>query len=217
MTLADALHALAVAGCRLTPGSAGGMSLEVPPEAVIDRAVLDVLSANRDALAAAIQPATPAPATDLAAYLGSRGLGPESAGFVLHAANAFAVRTSAVTIEPVRDTEPVFFEPGIPFVTVTETRWHEPGRNYFSLPPGTPGLVIPQPWAIHDPFDRRGIEGLLAEYEKANTTPVAAVWLDGRPRVIEAALINCQNVTAAPAKTNLLPWRPQPAPENCQV
>jgi hypothetical protein len=218
MTLTDALHALAVAGCRLTAGPTGGMSLEVPPGAAIDRAVLEVLSANRDAVAAAIQPPASAADTtaDLADYLASKGLGPESAGLVLHAANAFAVKASSVTIESTGEAEPVFFEPGIPCQTTADTRWHEPGRGYFALPAGTPGLVIPQPWAIHDAFDRNGIEGLLAECEKANTTPVVAVWIAGRPRVIEAALIDCQNVTAAPAGADLLPWRPQPAPENCQ-
>jgi hypothetical protein len=211
MTLADAFHALAVAGCRLAAAPDGGMTLEVPPGAAIDRAVLEVLAANRDAVAAAIQAPAP-PAADLAEYLEARGLAPASAALVLHSAKAFGVKAEAITIEADDQAEPVFFEPGIPCITTTETRWHEPGRGYVTMPAGTGGLVIPQPWAIADDFDRRGIEGLLAGLEKAKAAPHVPVWIAGRARVLEAASIDCQNVTATPG-ANLMPWRPQRPPE----
>lgn len=211
MTLADAFHALAVAGCRLTAAPDGGMTLEVPTGAAIDRAVLEVLAANRDAVTAAIQ--APALQTaDLAEYLQAKGLAPASAALVLHSAKAFDVKSDAITIEAEDQAKPVFFDPGIPCITTTETRWHEPGRGYVTMPAGTAGLVIPQPWAIADNFDRNGIEGLLAGLEKAKAAPHVPVWIAGRARVLEAASIDCQNVTATPG-ADLIPWRPQRPPE----
>lgn len=218
MTLADCLHALAVAGCRLAPAPDGGMTLDVPPGATIDRQVLAVLSANRETLAAAIQPPAPAPAVDLAVdladYLSDKGLDPDSTAYVIRAAPAFGVKAQHVTIEAPEDdaAAPIFFEPGVPCLTTTDTRWHEPGRGYVTIPAGTFGLVMPQPWAMADDFERRGIEALLAAMEKAKAPPHVVAWLAGRARVIERDLLTLQNVTA-PDGADLLPWRTLNHPE----
>jgi len=216
MTLADALHALAVAGCRLAAAPDGGMTLDVPPGATIDREVLDVLAANRETVAAAIQPPPPAPAVDLAEYLAGKGLAPASASLVLHAVETFGVKAHAVTIEAPADddADPVFFEPGVPCLTTVDTRWHEPRLGYVTIPAGTFGLVMPQPWAMADDFERRGVEALLAAMEKRKADPHVVAWIQGRARVIETAFLDFANVTA-PDGTDLLPWRSPKPLETC--
>jgi hypothetical protein len=190
------------------------MTLDVPPGATIDRQVLAVLSANRQTLAAAIQPPAPTPAVDLAEYLAAKGLDADSTACAIHAAAAFGVKAQNVTIEAQGDDEadPVFFEPGVPCLTTTDTRWHEPGRGYVTIPAGTFGLVMPQPWAMADDFERRGIEALLAAMEKSKAPPHVAVWLAGRARVVERDLLTLQSVTA-PDGADLLPWRTTNPPE----
>jgi hypothetical protein len=211
MTLADAFHALAVSGCRLVSDPITGMALDVPPGATVDRQVLEVLSANREAVAAALAPPPPAvqpdAGADLADYLASKGIGDHAAELVRHAADTFGIRHSAITIEAdeLLESPPEFFENGIPFTTNVETKWHEPGRGYITMPAGTPGLAIPQTWAIADDFARNGIERYLESIRKRKLPTHVPIWLDGQARVIEANLITFTD--ELPADANLQPWR----------
>lgn len=211
MTLADAFHALAVSGCRLVSDPITGMALDVPLGATVDRQVLEVLSANREAVAAALAPAPPAVQpdadADLADYLASKGIDDRAAKLVSHAVDTFGIRHSAITIEAdeLLESPPQFFEDGIPFTTNVEIKWHEPGRGYVTMPAGSPGLAIPQTWAIADDFDRNGIERDLESIRKRKLPTHVPIWLDGRPRLIEANLITFTD--QPPADADLQPWR----------
>lgn len=220
MTLADAMHALATAGCRLMAGHDGGIALDVPPGRSVAREVLDVLAAHREAVAAALTPTVPEAGhgsfdslADLRDYLASKMITARSAAFVEQAVTTFGIRTSAVAVEVAGDPEPTFFEDGLPVVTVADTKWHDPGRGYFTIPAGTTGLAIPQTWAIADDFDRRQLEALLERLKKNEPRPHVPVWLEGRARAVEAtAIVTLPDV---PAGMNLTPWRTRPTPEDC--
>jgi hypothetical protein len=218
MNLADAVHLLAISGCRIVPAPAGGVELDVPEGAVVPAEVLAVLRAHRDQLAATVAPAAPAMAEDraedLVDYLTSREITGASAELVLHAARTFNVRSQAITVEREDGEEaPAFFEPGITFLTTIDTEWHEPGRGHYTIPAGTLGLAIPQTWAIADAFDRNGIEAIQASIKKRNLPRHTPVWLQGRARVIEINLITFDNATAPPGM-NLMPWRSKPSKES---
>lgn len=214
MNLAEAIHVLATSGCRLSAGPDGGIILDVPEGAAVDAAVLDVLTTNREQLIAVVAPAAPAVAEDraddLADYLATRGITGASAELVEHAAATFAVRHQAITIER-EDGEPTptFFDPGIPFTTTVDTEWHEPGIGTVPMQAGTLGLAIPQTWAIADDALRGGIESIAESIKRRKLPMHVPVWINGRPRVIEAALITFDNVVA-PAGMDLTPWRRSP-------
>jgi hypothetical protein len=207
MNLADAIHELAVAGCRLTAAPDGGIALDVPPGATVARQVLDVLRAHRQELAAVAAPAPP-PVSDLADYLSSKGITGSAAELVLRAAQTFEIRHDRITVEAeAAEPSPVFFEPGIPALTTTETEWHVAGRGLVTIPAGTLGLLIPQVWAIADDGERVGIEGMLESLRRHRKPPHVPVWLEGKARAIETNLITFEGAVA-PDGMNLLPWRP---------
>lgn len=211
MNLADAFHALAVAGCRLTPGTAGGMNLEVPPGKVIDRQVLDALRAHRDELTALAPP--PEQRGDLADYLAGKGITGGAAELVLAAAATFNVRTDRITIEAEpREPGPVFFKPGVPCLTTIESEWFEAGRGYFTIPAGTLAITIPQTWAIADDDERIGVKACLESIRRHGKPRHVPVWLAGKARALEASSITFEGAVA-PDGMNLLPWRPHD-PEN---
>lgn len=207
MTLAEAVHLLAAAGCRIVADQAGGIAVDVPAGAALPGQVLEVLAAHRAELTAV---AAPAPRADLHDYLAAKGVAGHAAQLVEHAAQAFAVRHDRITID--RDNpepSPVFFEPGIPFLTLADTEWGVPGGGTRLIAGGTVGLAIPQVWAIDDPFERHGIEAILESIKRRKLPRHIPVWLDGHPRVLEIALVDFENATAPPGM-NLLPWRPRP-------
>lgn len=215
MTLAEAISTVAVAGCRLVPDHAAGVALVVPDGTTIPRAVLEVLRAHREQLAAvhAVPTAGPAPgpasaaADDLHEYLREKGIAEAAADLVVHAARVFNVPGQAITIErPEQEPEPVFFEAGIPILTTIETEWHDPGRGYFTLPAGTLGLAIPQRWAIADADARQEVEATI-EYAKRQHKPVhVAVWLSGAARALDMTAFTFEGAVAPPG-LDLLPWR----------
>ena len=182
MTLADAVHALAISGSRLVVGPDGGITLDIPSGATVPREALDVLRANRGQLAALATPAKPT--DDLADYLGSKGITGPSAELVLHAAQTFNVRHDRITVEAddATATEPAFFEPGIPATTTIDTEWHEAGRGLVTIPAGTLCLAIPQTWAIADDDQRVGIEATLDSLRRHKKPPHVPVWLHGKAR-----------------------------------
>jgi hypothetical protein len=141
MTLAEAFHLLAAAGCRLDADPAGGLALTVPEGAVVPAGVLDVLRANREQLVAALAPASPpAPAVDdLRDYLGTKGVAGPAADLVERAVDVFGIRHDRITVEQdgAGEPEPTFFEPGIPCRTTADTLWHESGHGYREVPAGT--------------------------------------------------------------------------------
>lgn len=206
MTIADAIHELAVAGCRLTTAPDGGIALDVPPGSTVRRQVLDVLRAHRHELAAV---AAPAPVDDLAEYLGSKGITGTAAELVLHAARTFEIRHDRITVEAEAAAEPApaFFEPGIPALTTIETEWHVAGRGLVPIAAGSLGLLIPQVWAIADDDERIGIEATLDSLRRHKKPPHVPIWLDGKARAIETNLITLEGAVA-PSGMNLLPWRP---------
>lgn len=213
MNLADAVHLLAISGCRIVADPAGGITLDVPEGAVVPAEVLDVLSANREQLAATVAPAAPAvaegQAEDLTDYLTSREITGASAELVLHAARTFNIKSQAITIEREDgEAEPTFFEPGIPFFTTIDTQWHEPGGGAITISAGTLGLAIPQTWAIADAFDRGGIEAIHESIKRRKLPHHIPAWIEGRARVIEIKFITFENAFA-PAGMNLMPWRQQ--------
>jgi hypothetical protein len=208
MTLADAITLLATAGCRIVADHDGGIALDVPPGSTVTSEVLAVLSAHRDQLAAVATPAE-APAGDLHEYLAIKGITGPAAELVEHAAATFNVKHQAITIE--RDDaepEPVFFEDGVPCLTLADTEWSAAGGGTSIIPGGTLGLAIPQVWAIDDPFERHGIEAILESIKRRKLPRHIPVWLDGHARVIEITLIDFEHAVATPGM-NLMPWRPQ--------
>jgi hypothetical protein len=205
MTLADAFHALTTTGCRLEADPAGGITLIVPDGTTVPAEVLDALRAHREQLTAALAP--PPPAGDLRQYLGTKGITGAAAELVEHAAATFNVKHQAITVE--RDNaepEPVFFEEGVPFLTLIDTEWPAIGGGATFIRGGTLGLAIPQVWAIDDPFERHGIEGILESIKRRKLPRHIPVWLDGQARVIEITLVDFENATAPPGM-NLMPWR----------
>jgi len=208
MTLAEAITLLATAGCRIVADHSGGIALDVPPGSTVPCQVLDVLAAHRDQLAAV---ATPAEATagDLHEYLAIKGITGQAAELVEHAAATFNVKHQAITIER-DDVEPppVFFEEGVPFITLVDTEWAAAGGGTSIIPGGTLGLAIPQVWAIDDPFERNGIEAILESIKRRKLPRHIPVWLDGHARVIEITLVDFEHAVATPGM-NLVPWRPQ--------
>lgn len=208
MTLADAIHSLAISGCRLTAGPDGGIALEVPPGATVAREVLDALRVHRDELAPIVEPAPHG--GDLAEYLAGKNVSTRAAELVLHAVETFGVRHDRITFEldePAGPT-PEFFEPGIPCLTTAETEWFKAGEGYFTLPPGTLALAIPQTWAIADADERIGIESMLESFRRHRKPPHVPVWIAGKARALEATSITFEGAVA-PDGMNLIPWRPQ--------
>ncbi len=206
MTLADAITTIATAGCRIVADSSGGIALEVPPGSTVAAEVLAVLSAHREQLAAVATPAE-APAGDLHQYLAIKGITGAAAELVEHAAATFDVKHQAITIE--RDDaehEPVFFEEGVPFITLADTEWSAAGGGTAIIPGGTLGLAIPQVWAIADRFERHGIEAILESIRRRKLPKHIPVWLEGQARVIEITLIDFEHAVATPGM-NLMPWR----------
>jgi hypothetical protein len=212
MTLAEAITILATAGCRIVADPSGGIALDVPPGSTVTSEVLAVLSAHREQLAAV---ATPAEATtgDLHQYLAIKGITGAAAELVEHAAATFNVKHHAITVE--RDSaepEAVFFDEGVPFITLVDTEWAAAGGGTSIIPGGALGLAIPQVWAIDDPFERHGIEAILESIKRRKLPRHTPVWLDGHARVIEITLIDFEHAVATPGM-NLMPWRPQPNKE----
>lgn len=215
MTLADAIHALAISGCRLAAGPDGGITLDVPPGATVARQVLDTLRAHRDQLATVVAPAPARARGDLAQYLEEKSITGTAAELVLHAARTFDVATDRITVEIEQQPqpEPAFFEPGIPCITTVDTEWNEPGRGLVTLPAGALALAIPQTWAIADADQRIGIDAAIASIRRQRKPLHVPVWLAGKARAIEANLITFDDVTA-PAGMNLIPWRAIQPQEN---
>jgi len=210
MTLADAFHALATAGCRFVTNHDGGIALDVPDGATVAHEVLDVLRAHRDELAALAQPRAPAevPTDDLTDYLTGKGITGAAAELVLHAAKTFEVRHDRITVEEAAvDAGPVLFEPGIPVLTTIDTEWNTAGRGLFTIPAGTLALVIPQVWAIASDFERAGIESMLEGVRRHKKPPHVPLWLEGQARAVETSTITFEGAVA-PDGMNLLPWRP---------
>lgn len=208
MTLADAITTIATAGCRIVADHSGGIALEVPPGSTVTSEVLTVLSAYREQLAAVATPAEPV-AGDLHQYLAIRGITGAAAELVKHAAATFNVKHQAITVE--RDeveAPPVFFEEGVPFITLADTEWAAAGGGTSIIPGGTLGLAIPQVWAIDERFERHGIEGILESIKRRKLPRHIPVWLDGHARVIEITLIDFEHAVATPGM-NLMPWRQQ--------
>jgi hypothetical protein len=216
MNLADAVHALAITGSRLTAGLDGGITLVVPDGTTVPRQVLDVLRAHREQLAAVVEPAATAPVEprrgDLAEYLAEKSITGSAAELVLHAARAFNVRTDRIKVEaegPAAESAPTFFEPGVPCLTTIDTEWHEAGIGLVTVPAGTLAIVIPQTWAIADPHEQVGIEATLDSLRRHKKPLHVPVWLNGKARAIEHSLITFEGAVA-PDGMNLLPWRPTP-------
>jgi hypothetical protein len=212
MTLADAITLLATAGCRIVADHDGGIALDVPPGSTVTSEVLAVLSAHREQLAAVATPAE-APVDDLHQYLAIKGITGSAAELVEHAVATFNVKHQAITIE--RDeveAPPVFFEEGVPFITLIDTEWSVAGGGTSIIPGGSLGLAIPQVWAIDDLFERHGIEGILESIKRRKLPRHIPVWLDGHARVIEITLVDFEHAVATPGM-NLMPWRPQPHKE----
>ena len=208
MTLADAITVIATAGCRIVADHSGGIALEVPPGSTVAAEVLAVLSAHREQLAAVATPAEPV-AGDLHEYLAIKGITGAAAELVEHAAAAFNVKHQAITVE--RDNaepEPVFFEDGVPFITLVDTEWAAAGGGTSIIPGGSLGLAIPQVWAIDGRFERHGIEAILESIKRRKLPRHIPVWLDGHARVIEITIVDFEHAVAAPGM-NLMPWRPQ--------
>ena len=208
MTLADAITTIATAGCRIVADHSGGIALEVPPGATVAADVLAVLSAHREQLAAVATPAEPV-AGDLHEYLAIKGITGAAAELVEHAAATFNVKHQAITVE--RDNaepEPVFFEDGVPFITLVDTEWAAAGGGTSIIPGGSLGLAIPQVWAIDGRFERHGIEAILESIKRRKLPRHIPVWLDGHARVIEITIVDFEHAVAAPGM-NLMPWRPQ--------
>lgn len=204
MTLADAITTIATAGCRIVADASGGIALKVPPGSTVAAEVLAVLSAHREQLAAVATPAE-APAGDLHEYLAIKGITGAAAELVEHAAATFDVKHQAITIE--RDNaEPVFFEEGVPFLTLVDTEWAAAGGGTTIIPGGALGLAIPQVWAIEDRFERHGIEAILESIKRRKLPRHIPVWLDGHARVIEITLVDFEHAVATPGM-NLMPWR----------
>ena len=208
MTLAEAITILATAGCRIVADPSGGIALDVPPGSTVTSEVLAVLSAHREQLAAVATPAEPV-AGDLHEYLAIKGITGSAAELVEHAAATFAVKHQAITVE--RDNaepEPVFFEEGVPFITLIDTEWAAAGGGTSIIPGGSLGLAIPQVWAIDGRFERHGIEAILESIKRRKLPRHIPVWLDGHARVIEITIVDFEHAVAAPGM-NLMPWRPQ--------
>lgn len=206
MTLAEAITTIATAGCRIVADPSGGISLEVPQGSTVTSEVFAVLTAHREQLAAVAMPAA-APAGDLHQYLAIKGITGAAAELVEHAAATFNVKHQAITIDrDEADAGPVFFEDGVPFLTLIDTEWPAIGGGATFIRGGTLGLAIPQVWAIDDPFERHGIEGILESIKRRKLPRHIPVWLDGQARVIEITLVDFENATAPPGM-NLMPWR----------
>lgn len=208
MSLADAIAALALAGCRLVPDGASGLTLVVPEGKALPREVLDTLRANRPQLVAAH--AVPMPlgkADDLGDYLREKGVAECTADLAIYAARLFNVPGQRITIEQaVAEAEPELFEPGIPVQTTIATKFHKPGVGYFTLPAGMVGLLIPQIWAIADDHSRRGVESVIAEAKRKGQADHVAVWLVGEPRALAIQEITLEGA-GHPAGMDLTPWR----------
>ncbi len=213
MTLADAITALATAGCRLTGAVGGGVALVVPEGAEVSRQVLDVLAAHRDELAGTVQsePQPQAKVVDLADYLANHGITGASAEYVMLVAKTFDVKAESITVVGERTApEPVLFEPGIPAITTVDTR-PIPTRGGTSavIPAGTLGLLVPQTWAIHDKRHRAVVESIQDVMKRRRDPPHVPFWCEGEAKLVDATHITFEGAVA-PDGMNLLPWRPQP-------
>lgn len=220
MTLADAIHALAITGARLTTSPDGGLALVVPDGATISRQVLDVLRAHREQLTPVVgsSPATveqkekpPAPArvVDLAEYLAEKSITGNAAELVLHAARLFNVATDRITIEgeATAEVEPTFFEPGLPAITTVATAAvPRRGGTATIIPAGALGLLVPQPWAIHDRRQRAEVES-IQHVRRRQGRPCVPFWHEGEIHLVEPNSITFEGAVA-PDGMNLLPWRP---------
>jgi hypothetical protein len=217
LSLTDALSHLAAAGCRILPQEAEGLELDVPPGANVSSEVLDVLAAHREQLAAAFGlPAQRPPLADdgadpereaLAEYLAKNGVRGSAAELVMYASDALKIRLDDIRVKSTSPKDEVeFFAPGIPVRTKIDTRWHEPGRVIRLIPARTVGLAIPQPWAISNDFDRKGVLAQLAAVRRKRQPSHIGVWLANRPRVMAVAELEFD--PSIPTEgLDLMPWR----------
>lgn len=222
MTVADAIHALAITGARLTTSPDGGIALVVPDGATIPRQVLDVLRDHREQLVLVVassparveekeKPPAPSRVVDLADYLAEKEITGSTAGLVLHAAQAFNVATDKITIEgdATAEATPAFFEPGIPAITtVASAAVAVRGGTSKTIPPRALGLLVPQTWAIHDHRQRVEIESIQYVL-RSQRRPHVPFWHDGEIHLVDPRSITVEGAVA-PDGMNLLPWRPHP-------
>ncbi len=208
MTIAEAVHALAVAGCRLAPGPDGGMTVVVPEGTTVQREALEVLRAHRDQLSGLV-PAKPR-AADLAEYLAEKKIVGSTAELVLHAARTFNVPIDRITIEgdPPAEAAPVTFEPGIPAITTANAfPATKEGSAQQPLPAGALGLLVPQLWAIHDAAHRAEVEAIREAIRLQGRPVHVPLWMNGRVHLVDHRTITVEGAVA-PDGMNLLPWRP---------
>jgi len=204
LSLANALSHLAAAGCRILPQDAEGLELDVPPGANVSSEVLDVLAAHREQLAAAFGlPAQRPPLADD----GADPVRGSAAELVMYASDTLKIRLDDIRVKSTSPKDEVeFFAPGIPVRTNIDTRWHEPGRVIRLIPARTVGLAIPQPWAISNDFDRKGVMAQLAAVRRKRQPSHIGVWLANRPRVMAVAELEFD--PSIPTEgMDLMPWR----------
>lgn len=213
MTLADAIHTLAVSGCRLTAGPDGGVALVVPDGAQVPREVLDVLTAHRAELVATVdaKPVPKARPSELREYLAEQGITGASADYVELVAKTFDVKMESITIEgEAAPAEPEFFEPGVPAITTVDALpVAMRGGASVAIPAGTLGLLVPQTWAIHDRRQREVVESVHDVLRRQGGPTHVPFWVNGEVHLVDARHITFEGAVA-PGGMNLLPWRPQP-------
>jgi len=217
MSLVDAFQVLATAGCRFSVQPPTGLALDVPAGAEVPAAVLETLAAHREEIAAAMGLSSrQAPLADegadpdgeeIADHLARHGIYGSLAELITHASDVFGVRLSGIRIEPPGADRPAeFFAPGWPVRTRVETLWHEPGRISRTIPAGAIGLAMPQPWAVADAFERRGLLNALRHASRTAREPHVAIWLEGRPRTL--AISDVELDSSVPTEgMDLMPWR----------
>ncbi len=164
MNVVETITAVRAAGGSVTV-SGGALIVDAPPDLSV--AVWDALTLHKATLVDLLTPT--ATYADLARH----------------------EERQAIQAEPQAPADAVAFDrprPARRCRLVRDTPWVCPGLGRITFPAGLEGTVLDDPADMESPIDQLALSWILRA-DRAAGRETVAVWIDGRPRVLEAASV----------------------------